>query len=139
MCLEIADPLIREAEEDIKVYKILVRSDGILWSPYFGGSWYKGQTKTLSHFSESKDTLNMNPIREFVPLHVSKIGYGLHSFARLDVAEAAMEVFNGTVLANFVIPKGTKFIVGQNGDLVSLALTFVSIIMDTEEVPTFKY
>jgi len=136
MCLTPLNREILTAEEDIPVFKILRVTSNGYYSPVYSAKWEQGETKIVPDFSgKVPNSFHFGQQRNVwfndqLPLFVDRIYHGLHSYHKVPLwtSEEDASVFKMT------IPKGTKFIVGENGDLVSLALRFdrVSPALDAE-------
>lgn len=132
MCLSIAERTIFVADEDIVVYKRLRRKHGgVFCSPYFPAEWIVGETKILRHFVASGDNFQQYPFTDVIPDNINTVGYGLHAYSEFHTTRAEIpNPFQQDIVGKFIIPKGTKYIKGMYGDVVSLALKFVSIEVD---------
>lgn len=124
MCLT---PLKREiltAEDDIPVFKVLDVSPLGFYSPVYRTKWELNETKTVLSFSGKIQGGQYRNVRftDVVPANVDRIYEGLHSFREspIWIDRIGQQIFRMT------IPKGTKYILGENGDIVSLALRFSS-------------
>jgi hypothetical protein len=120
MCLISRTGKIETAKKDIKVFKMLQKSFGKLVSPYQYQPYKTGQTQTVRHFSDGSDLkiLNNHPIGKSVYA-------GLHSFTtklRAQRELSANEFWAPSFIVEATIPKGTKYIMGNDGDIVSLKL-----------------
>jgi hypothetical protein len=121
MCLISRTGKVETAKKDIKVFKMLQKSFGKFMSPYQYQPYKTGQTKTVKHFSDYLDL----PLLKNVPIG-TEIFQGLHSFTtklRAQRELQANEFWAPSFIVEATIPKGTKYIMGDDGDIVSLKLT----------------
>jgi hypothetical protein len=127
MCLTPEKREVLTAEEDIPVFKILRKSPNGYYSPVYATKWEPNETKTVPHFTGKDRTskLHFGQLRNVrftdqIPLCVDQIYQGLHSFRTKPVWVDDEKA----IVAEMTIPKGTKYVIGEHGDLVSLALRF---------------
>jgi hypothetical protein len=125
MCLTIAklEHGVETASKDIKVYKLLRVRGGVAASPYQRLRYKSGDDKKVCYFTMgyerrcfNKDfplNLSKNPISEYI--HA-----GLHVYT--NKREAASYCLSDRILVECTIPKGTKFIRGTDGEIVTLRL-----------------
>ena len=125
MCLYPRTNHILIADRDIVVFKSFDRVNSTcLASPYMSTKWNIGETKTVGSFGDDD-----NPRRRFqkkLPKYETiQIGRGLHAY---QLKSTALRIGYGDVVARCIIPKGTPYIIGSYGDIVSLALKVVKIV-----------
>jgi hypothetical protein len=118
MCLDLTkESKILTARRDITVVKWLVRtSGGQLKSPYKNCTWSRRELKTASRFTGDYGA----PVHESLKRHTA-INEGLHAY---NVTRGRKECKDCPDALHYeaVIPKGTKYIRGKDGEVVSLAL-----------------
>jgi hypothetical protein len=120
MCL-IAKTEIRTANRSITCYKRLLRyPNGTLKSPYYGEVYEVGETKEVKFFTDENDR---KIVRRTNP---TAINQGLHAFTTL---EKARRIQLYTVI-RCVIPKGTKYVLGDEGDIVALKLKVKEVVYE---------
>jgi hypothetical protein len=121
MCLYLnPNSQIRIASRNIVVWKIFdTRSyfEYGLFSPYMGISWRAGETKTERSFTNHNGTPFRSVLRVGKPRQVHR---GLHSYNSEPTTYGAVGVRQ--VIRKCIIPKGTRYISGRCGEIVSLAL-----------------
>lgn len=124
MCLTIKEHEVKVATEDIPVFKILNTPGMGYYSPVYHKTWWKiGETKEVPAFSGRRTNFS-----DTIPFNCFVVLEGLHSYDPTKrTVESCHSHMIGGVVADMTIPKGTKYIVGENGELVSLALRFDGI------------
>jgi len=127
MCLTPERREVLTAEEDILVYKLLRKGPNGYYSPVYVTRWEPNETKTVPNFTgkDRSSKLHFGQHRNVkftneIPLCVDQIYQGLHAFR----TKPAWVDDENMIAAEMTIPKGTKYIIGENGDIVSLALRF---------------
>lgn len=123
MCL-IPNDFARIAQEDIEVYKVLLKSsEDSYFSPYRYEPYYMGELKTanIRYRLRTREGINY-PIREWV------IEEGLHAYTDKGMAMlTASRINTTTVVAKVIIPRGAMYILGQCYNIVSTQLKIVEI------------
>jgi hypothetical protein len=129
MCLIPKFRQVFTAEEDIPVFKVLEVTSSGYYSPIYRMKWEQGETKTVPDFSGKNphDKLHFGQLRNIrftdqIPFVVNEIYHGLHSFS-----SSSFGVYSPHDIFKMTIPKGTKYIVDDNVDIVSLALRFDNV------------
>jgi hypothetical protein len=120
MCLIPKFRQVFTAEEDIPVSKVLEVTSNGYYSPIYRMKWEQGETKTVPDFS-GKNPRNIR-FTDQIPFVVNEIYHGLHSFS-----SSSFGVYSPHDIFKMTIPKGTKYIVDDNVDIVSLALRFDNV------------
>ena len=117
MCLDLTkESKVLTARKDIPVVKWLCpNGNGQLNSPYYSTTWSRRGTKTVPHFTGMYGVI----LDDTLGGAGNVINAGLHSYS---VRRGRKEVKEGGNHYEAVIPKGTKYIRGANGEVVSLAL-----------------
>jgi len=121
MCL-IPKTKIKTANRSITCYKRFVtrRRTGELVSPYQATVYSLGETKEVPFFTDEVE----RKIKKRTD--VKAINAGLHAYTTLKRA-TNIEFYT---IARCLIPKGTKYALGSNGDIVALKLTVKEIVRD---------
>ncbi len=124
MCLHILENEVKTASEDILVYKLLYSTVDGFMSPVYDAYWTLGETKTIAAFSAGRLLFTGT-----IPFGVTVISQGLHSYDPNKLNLDDIGTFHrDEVITKMYIPKGTQYIVGTIGELVSLSLRFDSVI-----------
>lgn len=97
------------AKKPIKVYKVL---DG-MYSPYRRFRWQRGY-----NYYEDQPLIVGVDYRLFI------IGKGLHAYQSRDDAHGSFAYSSTSRIVEMIIPKGAKYFLGDNGDIVSDKLNF---------------
>lgn len=138
MCLEKKSSIPKIATKDIIVYKILISENNKLFTPYYKnnikiGKTYKGIFNKYNIFIKHRlYTFNNSIICFLISLFFSKVIYSgyIHSYNNYDI----LFNFNNWLYCNnyyivkCIIPKGTLYFIGKNGDIASRKLKYVKII-----------
>ncbi len=138
MCLEKKSRIPRIATKDIIVYKILIPKYHELFTPYYNdnieiGKTYKGTFSRYSIWIKHKPRAFTNNIICFlISLFFSKIissGY-IHSYNNYNIIFNTNNWFYGNyyLIVKCIIPKGTLYFIGKDGDIASRKLKYVKII-----------
>lgn len=96
--------LISTAKKDIKVWKILKCYDGIYRSPFRG-------------FKYEPDVLYKAILKPDIEFSRAIFHAGLHSYRTC--SKATYKRGSGAVIIEMIIPKGSKYVIGTNGNIVS--------------------
>ena len=101
------------AKEDILVYKCLDCEDGVYCTPFR----YMPIVFTKGKYAYNKVNMPKSKCE-----WNDTIGVGIHAYSTKNAAIALSKSFywgNGTSMHYAVIPKGSNFYIGNNGDIVS--------------------
>jgi hypothetical protein len=124
MCLDVTrDSKILTAKRSMRVYKMLNgnKRDG-LFSPYRYMTYEIGETYSVPNFKKTDGFYDDTVIRSNKTLHrVGQVDAGLHSLTRKGALDK-LESWGSRKIYTAVIPKGTKYIIGGSGEVVSLKL-----------------
>lgn len=94
------------AKKDIIVYKKLDRCDGkIGYSPFYGHKYEKG----MHYYQDGKRPFSIS-IENDYGMWIIYINRGLHAYTK--------KVLGGTI-KKMVVPKGAKYFLGSNNDIVA--------------------
>lgn len=107
MCLETTQKRAKIAKEDIHCYKIMVVKNTHIKSVYQEYRYYINKLETISKFGVRKYNWGTIEINE-----------GLHAFLIIDKPKRLAYLYNG-VIYNCIIPKGSKYYIGNDDDIVS--------------------
>lgn len=137
MCLKKKSRIPRIATKDIVVYKILHVENNKLFTLFCRneieiGKTYKGIFDKYNIFIKHRlCTFNNNIICFLISLFFSKLitsGY-IHSYSNYN---SIPSYFKYSYLNNYIIkcivPKGTLYFIGKNGDIASRKIKYVKII-----------
>ena len=122
MCLYIKPHTRRRiAKRDIPVFKVLRRVGINLCSPYQDVRYEQGKTKRVK--------LQHEPSHKYQWWRARNIDIGLHAFVNKTNAEDLARKVQGlstaaAVLVDMIVPKGSAYYLGTNGDIVSSRLKF---------------
>ncbi len=139
MCLTFA--LNVQLEDDITVYKFLVKHDGAICSPYYKQGWVEGQEYTANGEMDVEPCTNM--LGEIVENYYHVHGGAFHAYESLQktVNESIAFAFNYNVeneivIGKFIIPKYSKVYRNQstkNGyQYATDCIKFVGLVSDEE-------
>ena len=101
------------AKEDILAYKCLDCEDGVYYTPF----QYMPIVFTKGKYAYNKVNMPKSKCE-----WNDTIGVGIHAYSTKNAAIALSKSFywgNGTSMHYAVIPKGSNFYIGNNGDIVS--------------------
>lgn len=122
MCLYTIQTKIRIAKKDIPVYKVLETepdTEGLL-SLYRYEEYKLGELKLASIGVMGRPYPDVRILPNFsTACKVYIINQGLHSFTSLRKAEMAKRPWNNATVFKAIIPKGSEYICGIHGDIVS--------------------
>ena len=117
MCLIIKNNTKRRtARKDITVYKLVVKRDGKYFTPYRFAPVEIGKTYYSELIRYNKGVSNR-----------PAVNVGIHSFVDLSSVIELKAIHEHGVYAMCTIPKGSKYYVGNNGDIASNALRYDKI------------
>lgn len=120
MCL-LAKTEVQTATRSITCYKRLLRyPNGTLKSPYFEEVYKVGETKEVKYFTDELDK------RDLRRKNVYAVNAGLHAFTTLERAQR-IQLYT---IVRCVIPKGTKYVKGSEGDIVALKLKVKEVVSE---------
>jgi hypothetical protein len=127
MCLNI-DSRIKTAKEPITVYKTLYsRNDGSYYSPFWYCGYRIGEEKSVPQFGFNYWSGFLNFVGRYINLQRVEVYEGLHAYRFLD--EAEVHAYSpGAVVVECIIPKGARYIVGRNQDIVSTRLIVGDVV-----------
>ncbi len=138
MCLTIRDRKIHTAETDFAVYKLLELSrGGVLRSPYFSTKWELGEAKRESCFNSwyhlEGDFLTEKLFINEIPPYVEIVEKGFHAYTTLKMAEFWKVRSPELIVCLMVVPKGSKYILGHNDEIVtnSMRLGWIGVTNET--------
>jgi len=124
MCLDVTrDSKILTANRSMRVYKMLNgnKRDG-LFSPYKYMTYKIGETYSVPNFKKVSSFYGDTIIRSNKTLQrMGQVDVGLHSLTKKSALKR-LEGWSSRKIYTAVIPKGTKYILGDSGDIVSLKL-----------------
>jgi len=121
---------IEIAKEDIPVFKVLRKSGKDFVGPYQSTVYVAGQLYTQSKFSASINSTITFDFEPQIPLDKVQIFEGIHAFVSYFDAVEATRYTGQPLIVNALVPKGTPYILGVKGDIVSLALKIENAIGD---------
>lgn len=128
MCLEVKKPEIIVAQEDIICYKVLIKRDNSVVSPYWAFEYKIGETYKIEKPLEIKKRINyVRCCNEF------EVRQGFHSFEQFQTAKAFLLYIqrpfrSGYCAYKCIIPKGTKMVYGYFSGRPSIASETIKII-----------
>jgi hypothetical protein len=131
MCLYVnEESKIKKADRDITCYKRLYLSNEGHWAPPFQGykhRYHFGKVFRVWRFGvQLKDSYTTHKRRFSLPPNTKAIHEGLHSYRT--PTDAVVHQKGRQFIIECIIPKGTRYIEGINGELVSLKLKPVRIV-----------
>lgn len=126
MCLDLTKTsVIKTAEEDITVYKHGFYVDG-----YGVHTWGETERTDIYCSSYFRHNYKLNELQPLVEIETTsgKVNAGYHSYVNFSVCKE-MSDLHGEPMAEFIIPKGAKYIEGitsiiYNPSIVSETLIF---------------
>lgn len=122
MCLVVEKGIRKKiAKTDILVYKCLDKKNGNYYTPF----------QNVNIFFDNGECV-MEKIPNIVPKRVDghrEIGKGLHSFYKKRPANTLITYFPQTKIYYAIIPKGSEYYIGTNGEIVSNNL----MVFETKE------
>lgn len=138
MCLEKKSRIPRIATKDIIVYKILISKNNKLYTPFCRneieiGKTYKGIFDKYNIFIKHRLRTFTNSIICFlISLFFSKFihsGY-IHFYSNYDNIPNSVKHYyvNSYRIIKCIIPKGTLYFIGKNGDIASRKIKYIKII-----------
>lgn len=133
MCLTLnGDSEIKIADKDIVCYKVLIKRDNSVVSPYWAFEYKIGETYKIE--KPLKITKRINYIRR---CNVFEVYKGFHSFEQFQSAKAFLldpqrQFRSGYCVYKCIIPKGTKTVYGYFGGRPSIASEAIKIIEEVK-------
>jgi len=126
MCLYPKSPHVLIAPYDFHVYKNFFsgKEKGTLSSAYMETTWCVGETKRTTYFADDVQPTIKFKTRFPKWNYTVEVGQGLHAW---QTKKQAVSQF-GHITARCTIPKGTPYIIGNKGDIVSLVLRVDAIV-----------
>lgn len=128
MCLITKIPTILVAEKDITVFKLLRRKTSHLGS-YYESPYHSQHRWTIGETKRRKCPLMVYRIDSHY-----QVTHAIHAYQKLKGAygefkqwEYANEYINYHII-KAIIPKGTDYIKGRDGDIASQALTPIEVV-----------
>ena len=129
MCLKLnSNSKIVVADKDIVCYKVLIKRDNSVVSPYWAFEYKIGETYKIEKPLEIKKRINY--IR---CCNVFEVYKGFHSFEQFQSAKAFLldtqrQFRSGYCVYKCIIPKGTRMIFGDFNGRPSIASEAIKII-----------
>lgn len=111
------------AQEDIPVYKILLKKNDELLSPYYEASYKVGKDYKVDFTFADHATSHIGYNRVYDHLVIHK---GLHSYATIDAAVEDV-VYDNEVVCEFIIPKGS-LVFKEGNEVCSNAYRFERVL-----------
>ena len=127
MCLTVDEKKFNAgiAQEDIVVYKVLIKGDNSAFSPYWAFEYKMGETYNIEKPLEIKKDINCN---------VYVVHEGFHSFLTLEDAKDSVKLFSGDCFERVfrcfrcIIPKGSNIVYGKFGTKDAIVSEEIKII-----------
>ncbi len=108
--------LWRTANKDIIVYKLLLKKKARNGTFKYISPFKEFQYKKGEHYYQTDDWCTATVVSVGSMGFYLEINEGLHSYLNPFFASTW---YNNSVLVKMVIPKGSRYFMGQNGDIVS--------------------
>ncbi len=128
MCLKIVDGKIYKADRDIICYKKFKIDEvkGTLISPIVPMEYALGKTYRRLFFNGTSVNCFKRFFRFWIPELVHSVERGFHSYRTFETADQYSPYFYAVVKCR--IPKGTRYILGDGNEYVSLKIKPLEIV-----------